>query len=336
MCIALFTTAHPDYALIAIDNRDEYILRPTSRPHWWPHPESGHEVLASRDQQRAEQGTWLGITREGYLAILTNYRETATPAMATTPISGVRSRGAMVKAWLGGLPKESVKDGVEQLVSNGGVQGVGGFSMVCTKLRKNGEGLAIVSNRAGDVEEVPLIARERGKVWGLSNAVYDERPGQEWPKVQLGKKLLLETVTQEAQASQEALVDKLFGVLDTDTLPRQSDDAPFEDYILQLRHSVFIPAIGDAAHRAAMAKGPGPVTERRKSLAAELRPDPTTAAALGFDTGLYGTQRQTVVLVDWEGEVTFVERALWDENGNEVPRGEGDVVFRFKIEGWEE
>ncbi|PHH69946.1 hypothetical protein CDD83_5554 [Cordyceps sp. RAO-2017] len=65
MCIALFTTAHPGYALILINNRDEYILRPTSRPSWWRHPASGESVLSSRDLLRAERGTWLGITRAG-------------------------------------------------------------------------------------------------------------------------------------------------------------------------------------------------------------------------------------------------------------------------------
>jgi len=38
MCIAIATTAHPDYALIVADNRDEFISRPTSQPHWWTPP----------------------------------------------------------------------------------------------------------------------------------------------------------------------------------------------------------------------------------------------------------------------------------------------------------
>lgn len=71
MCIVLLTTAHPKYALIVLDNRDEFILRPTSRPHWWttkastigtptPHQdgddtteEDAQHILASRDLLRA-------------------------------------------------------------------------------------------------------------------------------------------------------------------------------------------------------------------------------------------------------------------------------------------
>lgn len=346
MCICLFTTAHPDYALILIDNRDEYILRPTSRPHWWTNPATGHEVLSSRDLQRAEKGTWLGISKDGYLAVLTNYRETDTHDVQH-PVHGVRSRGKMVTAWLGGLPKESVKHGVDQLVRNGGVQGVGGFSMVCGKLRRNNEGLAIVSNRAGHANDVPVVGQERGAVWGLSNTVYDEK--EEWPKVRLGKQLLTEVVDKviDGVESQDELVARLFGVLDTDTLPRLQEGANLTEYIQQLKHSIYVPALGDAAHREAMAaaaaKGRGlwPSTSAAEQAAAEqlvgeLRPEPDGASAMGFETGMYGTQRQTVLLVDWQGEVTFVERALWDANGNEVKRGEGDVTFRFKVDGWDE
>ncbi|KAG7150916.1 hypothetical protein HYQ46_000101 [Verticillium longisporum] len=48
---------------------------------------------------------------------------------------------------------------------------------------------------------------------------------------------------------------------------------------------------------------------------------------------MYGTQRQSVILVDWDGNVVFKERALWDSNGNPIPKGEGDVVFKYKIDG---
>lgn len=352
MCIVLLTTAHPSYALIIIDNRDEYILRPTSRPHWWTHPVSGDAVLSSRDLQRAEKGTWLGITRRGLLAVLTNYRELDVPA-AQSQICGVRSRGAMVTAWLGGLPEDGVMKGVDRLVANGGVKGVGGFSMVCGKLRRKGEGIAIVSNRAGDAAEVPLVGQERGQVWGLSNAVFDTTT--EWPKVEKGKHLLKATVEEAVsqKETQDALISRLFGVLDTDTLPRNAD-MPFTEYISQLRHSIFIPSIGDQEHRKAMQEASTRGQAERaaaKALRGEQRPDPESEsgsgsdreevrmkknAAAGFDTGMYGTQRQTVMLVDWEGNVTLVERALWDEHGNEIARGEGDVKFEFQIEGWDE
>ncbi|KAF7563869.1 hypothetical protein G7046_g281 [Stylonectria norvegica] len=356
MCIVLFTTAHPDYSLILIDNRDEYILRPTSRPHWWTHGSSGRTVLSARDLQRAEKGTWTGLTKDGFIAVLTNYREMDLDD-SKHPIHGVRSRGGMVTAWMGGRPEETVAEGVDRLVRDGGVKGVGGFSMVCGKLRRRSPGIAIVSNRAGDVNDVPIVGRQRGEVWGLSNAAFDKTgagESDEWPKVKMGKQLIREAVDKavEQGSSEDALVASLFAVLDTDTLPRNDADVSFVEYINQLKHSIFIPPIGDTPHQAAMAaavaKGPGIWAADDQAAAEEQQSEGLLVAEghgevslsitppMGFETGMYGTQRQTVVLVDWEGNVTFVERALWDGNGNAVPRGEGDVEFKFQIEGWEE
>src|ERR1700712_1887452 len=107
MCIVLATTAHPSYALIVLDNRDEFILRPTSRPHWW----SSHhqEILSARDLQRAEKGTWLGVTKSGNFAILTNFQETDA-SDKEHPVQGTRSRGAMVIACLTSPREETTVD----------------------------------------------------------------------------------------------------------------------------------------------------------------------------------------------------------------------------------
>jgi uncharacterized protein with NRDE domain len=49
-------------------NRDEFYARPTRAMHWW---DEG-QVLAGKDLQAG--GTWLGVSRKGRLAALTNYR----------------------------------------------------------------------------------------------------------------------------------------------------------------------------------------------------------------------------------------------------------------------
>ncbi|CAJ0547652.1 Ff.00g044060.m01.CDS01 [Fusarium sp. VM40] len=343
MCIVLLTTAHPDYALIAIDNRDEFILRPTSRPHWWTHSASGRPVLSSRDLQRAEKGTWMGISKDGLMAVLTNYRETDIKDQ-NHPIHAAKSRGGMVTAWLGTPPEEGLKDSVHNLVKDDGVKGVGGFSMVCGKLRKKSQGIAIISNRAGNVNEVPIIAKERGEIWGLSNTAFDAAVKEdEWPKISMGKKLFREAIDNSVskQSSPDDIISDLFSVLSHDTLPR-NESASLVEYISELKKSIFVPLIGDEKHRKsmqeAMAKGPGEWAEDDQAAAEELmsegRPDPSTTPIMGFETGMYGTQRQTVVMVDWEGNVTMVERALWDGNGNAVPQGEGDFKFEFAISGW--
>ncbi|KAG6019723.1 hypothetical protein E4U41_003129 [Claviceps citrina] len=356
MCIVLFTTAHPDYALILIDNRDGYILRPTSRPHWWTHPATGQRVLSSRDLQRAEKGTWMGITKSGLFAVLTNYRE-ADSLDASRPAQGVKSRGGMVTAWLGGGLGDSVRDGVRRLVRDGGVQAVGGFSMVCGKLRRKNAGLAVVSNRAAHADEVPLVASRRGETWGLSNTTFDAEA--RWPKVEAGTDLLRDAVQAavETGSREDELVDRLFRLLDTDTLPATDPDMPFEQVARLLMHTIFVPPLGNEKQREAMreaqAKGPAGWAEDEDEDEGSLRsveemlleqeqeqeqqqPGASAQASKPFETGLYGTQRQTVLLVDWRGRVKLVERALWDRNGHMIPRGRGDVVHEFQIESWDE
>ncbi|KAF3349182.1 Choline transport protein [Verticillium dahliae VDG2] len=220
--------------------------------------------------------------------------------------------------------------------------------MVAGKLRrKRGEeraleGIAIVSNRCGHVHDVPWIGEARGEVYGLSNTSYLDPDA--WPKVEDGKRLVREAVEQAVaeDLDEEALTEKLFGVLGTDTLPAPRPGQGFAEYIPQLKHSIFIPSIGDEHHRQAMVeatkRGKGEWDTDDKMAAEQLqRPDATSGEnGIGFDTGMYGTQRQSVILVDWDGNVVFKERALWDSNGNPIPKGEGDVVFKYKIDGWDD
>lgn len=352
MCIVIATTAHPSYALIILDNRDEFITRPTSRPHWWSSHQGHQHILSARDLQRAEQGTWLGITRTGNFAVLTNYRETDTHD-AACPVIGTRSRGGMVTAWLTAAVDEDTDAFVHRLMAADGVKGVGGFSLLCGRLRRRKcgaesqrelEPLAIISNRCEDPENVPWIAGRRGEVYALSNNSYDDP--DVWPKVRMGREKVAQAVDElvESEAGEEELVERLFAVLDSDTLPPQKEGETFEDFIYQLRKSIFIPAIGSAAAPevpkadAIAAADPDFAHENllaKEELAAKVeveeRPDLVTVVPM---TGIYGTQRQTIVLVDWEGRVAFRERSLWDSEGNPVPKGQGDMKFEFQIEGW--
>jgi uncharacterized protein with NRDE domain len=344
MCIVLATTAHPSYALIILDNRDEFILRPTSRPHWW----TSHyqEILSARDLQRAEQGTWLGITKTGNFAVLTNYRETDTHDKEH-PVQGARSRGGMVTAWLTAPEEESTEEFVKKLLGGEGVKGVGGFSLVCGKLRRHSnfsdelEPLAIISNRVDNSDEVPWIAGKRGEAYGLSNTSYLDPIT--WPKVKMGKEKLLSTVQAaiEADLGEEELVDQLYAILDTNTLPEQ-DDQDFETYIYQLRKSIFIPSIGKVEEPQSVSKADVTASSEPLNGHAKLNGDsevklkeaecPETQSAM---TGIYGTQRQTIILVDWEGHVTFRERSLYDMEGMPIERGNGDMKFEFQFEGWD-
>lgn len=321
MCIALFSTAHPEYALILINNRDEFLVRPTAPANWWVSP--NENVLGGRDLQRKEQGTWLGITKQGRIAVLTNFREEGVIKPEA------RSRGAMVNEFLTQPPHSS--DGTESfvhgLVEGEGLKGVGGFSLVCGKV---GEPLAVISNRTPNVEDTAWIANDKGETIGLSNAAFGNRS---WPKVLRGEALLSSAIKQDLseKKSQAGLIEHLVCILHDDMLPRKPKDYPWDSYVQELRKSIFIPAIG----------GEGAEGSRAEDLAAARGDQHVNVenAAKAAETGhdldsLYGTQKQTIVLVDRQGRVTFVERTLYDASGKATAAADRDRAFHFNIEGW--
>ena len=71
MCLILFSwKTHAKFPLVLAANRDEFYDRPTAVAGFW---EENPEVLAGRDLQAG--GTWLGVTRSGRFAAITNYRD---------------------------------------------------------------------------------------------------------------------------------------------------------------------------------------------------------------------------------------------------------------------
>ena len=92
MClIAIAWQARSDLPLVMAANRDEWRDRPAKPAHWWP---ERPELFAGRDLQAG--GTWMGITRTGRFAAVTNFRD-PSDKRATA-----RSRGTLVTAFLVG------------------------------------------------------------------------------------------------------------------------------------------------------------------------------------------------------------------------------------------
>ena len=102
MCLMVFAwRSHPDYPLILAANRDEFYLRRTRPAAWWGHAVS---VLAGHDEEAG--GTWLGITRRGRFAALTNVRAPANVTRAVarnTRLSALHPR--VLHAWLDRTPR---------------------------------------------------------------------------------------------------------------------------------------------------------------------------------------------------------------------------------------
>ncbi len=90
MCLILLTwQTHPEYPLLVAANRDEFHERPTRPAHWWP---DAPDIYAGRDLRAG--GTWMGITRGGRFAALTNIRAPARQQ------NDALSRGGIVTAAL--------------------------------------------------------------------------------------------------------------------------------------------------------------------------------------------------------------------------------------------
>jgi len=79
---------HEGRRLVVAANRDEFHARPASAAAFWPDQPA---ILAGRDLQAG--GTWLGVSRKGRFAAVTNYRGAHDPSAA-------ESRGALVTRFL--------------------------------------------------------------------------------------------------------------------------------------------------------------------------------------------------------------------------------------------
>jgi uncharacterized protein with NRDE domain len=180
MCLILFAyNVHSSCRLILAANRDEFYDRPSAPADFWiRHP----QVLAGMDLK--EKGTWLGVTKEGKFAAITNYRDPAS-WKADAP-----SRGKLVSRYLTGSagPEKYLRSVVKKAdVYNG-------FNL----LLGDGTDLFVYSNR-GDVRKLS------SGIYGLSNEFLDTP----WPKVQRGKKLLKKAMPQKGKELEEALFNLL-------------------------------------------------------------------------------------------------------------------------------
>ena len=217
---------------------------------------------------------------------------------------------------------------IETVMEGEGLKGVGGFSLICGRV---GEPLAVISNRTPDVASTPWIFKNGGETIGLSNAAFANRS---WPKVLSGEKLLSQAIEDSIShhGSKANLIENLFQLLSVDTLPKKPRGADWEIYVRELRKSIFIPVIGGAGTDEFSADDLAAAKSAQKVMVVDDQEYRDKGDGL---SGLYGTQKQTVVLVDHQGRVTFVERSLYGAWGKAVPASERDRVFEFDIEGWQ-
>jgi uncharacterized protein with NRDE domain len=181
VCLILFAyQAHPRYKLILAANRDEFYDRPTGLAGFW---KDAPHVFAGRDLKVG--GTWLGISKTGRIAAVTNYRE------QRTIVQGAPSRGMLVGTYLrGALKAEFYLQGVMRDASQ-----YPGFNLITG----DQDALWYYSNRNGNAPR-----RLEPGIYGLSNHVLDTP----WPKVTLGKQRLKGILSEPAFST-----DQVFDLL---------------------------------------------------------------------------------------------------------------------------
>lgn len=254
MCLILFSyKSHPIYPLILAANRDEFYERPTAQASFRKEPP---DMLAGRDLKKG--GTWLGMTKTGRIAAITNFRDLQNLK------DGAPSRGGLVSEFLRGNedPVEYIQN-IRQISNS-----YNGFNLILG----NRSGLFYFSNE-GD-----LFREISPGIHGLSNHLL----GTPWPKVERGRGLLDSLISKTGNPPP----DEIFHILADTSKP---DDRHLPD------------------------TGIGLEWERLLS-------------SIFIESEIYGTRSSTIILVDRENNVTFIERSFTAGPGEYKT-----VEFRFRI-----
>lgn len=189
MCLIFIAiNQHPDYPLIIAGNRDEFYRRPTAALSFWPEQP---DILAGRDLEAG--GTWLGVSRSGRIAAVTNYRD---PSRTN---DNAPSRGLLIRDYLAdnSTPREFF------LANEIRMARCNGFNLIFGDLSS----LYYYSNR----NEAPPARLPTGL-----HAVSNHLLNTAWPKVEKGKAALAALLAEKGPLDVEAV----FSILrDTEKAP---------------------------------------------------------------------------------------------------------------------
>jgi uncharacterized protein with NRDE domain len=184
---------HPKYKLVYLGNRDEFYSRPTAGSQFY------NNILMGRDLDAC--GTWMGISKEGNIGFLTNYRDmTDTRKFQST-------RGDLIPLFLNN------QVGFHDHLSDK-AQSYKGFNLVYGHI----DDLIYFNNHNN------LFQNITKGVHGLSNGLLNDP----WHKVINGKSLLMDVLYEPT-----IHVEDLFHILDqtqvfTDNLPETGLDYDLE------------------------------------------------------------------------------------------------------------
>lgn len=225
MCIAfILWQCHPCYRLYLASNRDELLSRPTLPAHWW----TEHGILGGKDLCLG--GTWLGCTKNGRLALLTNVREPATD-------SSTLSRGELTTLFL--QSSKSPAEYAEEVFVTGNKYN--GFNLLLADLCTGN--MAYVSNRP---EKKPVLMQE---VLPGFHVLSNESLDSPWPKALRGQMKLEELIAKagKSEISTEHVINEIL----KDVTKAEDSALPRTGYPLDWEHklsSIFVDCETEKGH----------------------------------------------------------------------------------------
>jgi len=257
MCLILLSyEIHSKYRMVLAANRDEYYDRPTAPVAF--HDDSP-DVLGGRDLKH--HGMWLGITRTGRLAAITNYRDPGKNS------SNAPSRGFLVRDFLTG--NTSPEQYLEHVKSIG--HQYNGFNLLVGDRFE----LCYYSNRGNFIEKL------KPGIYGLSNHLMDTP----WPKISKGKH-------------------------DLESLLKDNKKIDHEDIFDVLKDGSYPPD--------SLLPDTGVDLEWERIL-----------SPLFISSEVYGTRSSSIVFIEREGKITFLERTFVPDGGES--KMERTRKFTFQI-----
>jgi uncharacterized protein with NRDE domain len=197
MCIAAFALDVGPYAAVIISNRDEWLHRPAQAMHWWP----CQTILAGKDLSAG--GTWLGLSKAGRFAMITNIRGSSLDEKQYA-----HSRGKLPLAWLdGALSLDEFSASLTKSVAE-----YAGYNVIYGELK-------VPSMQHFNNQEKVFTVLQSNKTHGLSNASLDTA----WPKL-LRLKASLETLLSSRDGTDVKWINK--ELLQALTDKTNFDDSP--------------------------------------------------------------------------------------------------------------
>ncbi|KAJ8285993.1 hypothetical protein GJAV_G00033280 [Gymnothorax javanicus] len=222
MCIIFFKfdprpASKNAYRLILAANRDEVYSRPSKAAEFWG---NGSEILSGMDLEEGKVGgSWLGISKRGKLAALTNFLEYKTNPDAP-------GRGFFVPNFL----TENVDSYsyLRKVSSEGHLYN--GFNLLTAEFKAKETTVCYYGNK-GSSE--PISLKPAG-IYGLSNSLLDTP----WRKLLRGKEDFTRVVSQNL--STNSLVQELLHMLNNQDLnaPDPTQESQGEGYPSSFLHAL--------------------------------------------------------------------------------------------------